>query len=103
MALERASGREEKGHTVTAFTESEVESAALAWLEAIGWSIAHGLDISPGGETLILPLSQRDRESYREVVLAQRLRDALAPNRGDAPSKTTDEPCLRIGMRNGCA
>jgi len=28
--------------------ESTVESAALAWLEAIGWRIAHGPDIAPG-------------------------------------------------------
>jgi hypothetical protein len=30
-----------------AFTESTVGSAALAWLEAIGWRIAHGPDIAP--------------------------------------------------------
>ncbi|GIW55781.1 MAG: hypothetical protein KatS3mg082_2185 [Nitrospiraceae bacterium] len=66
---------------MTTFTESTVESAALAWLEAIGWSIAHGPDISPDGETLPLPLSQRERERYGEVVLAQRLRDALVCRR----------------------
>jgi len=30
-----------------AFTESEVEAAALAWLENVGWRIAHGPDIAP--------------------------------------------------------
>jgi len=30
-----------------AFTESTVEDAALAWLEAIGWRVAHGPDIAP--------------------------------------------------------
>lgn len=29
------------------FIESDVEDAALAWLEAIGWHIAHGPDIPP--------------------------------------------------------
>ena len=29
------------------FTESVVEQAALAWLEAIGWRVAHGPDIAP--------------------------------------------------------
>ncbi|HWQ37503.1 MAG TPA: hypothetical protein VNM24_02680 [Burkholderiales bacterium] len=62
----------------SAFTEYDVEEAALAWLEAIGWRVAHGPDISPGGDTLTLPLSQREREHYGEVVLAQRLRDAPA-------------------------
>lgn len=32
---------------MTAFTESTVEDAALAWLVAIGWRIAHGPDIVP--------------------------------------------------------
>ncbi len=30
------------------FTESTVEQAALAWLESIGWTVKHGLDIAPG-------------------------------------------------------
>ena len=29
------------------FTESTVEEAALAWLESIGWQVAHGPDIAP--------------------------------------------------------
>ncbi len=66
---------------MTTFTESTVESAALAWLEAIGWQIAHGPDISPDGDTLTLSLSQRERESYGEVVLAQRLCGALVSRR----------------------
>ena len=53
------------------FTESEVEEAALAWLAAIGWSIAHGPDIAP--ET-----PGAERATYCDVVLEGRLRDALA-------------------------
>ncbi len=53
------------------FTESVVEDAALAWLEAAGWRVAHGPDIAPD-----TPAAERD--SYAEVVLAGRLRDALA-------------------------
>ncbi len=60
-----------------AFTESVVEQDALAWLEGLGWKIAYGPDISPGGDTLTLPLFQKERESCAEVVLAQRLRDAV--------------------------
>ena len=29
-------------------TESIVEQAALAWLESLGWSVRHGLEIAPG-------------------------------------------------------
>ena len=54
------------------FTESEVEQTALAWLEAIGWRIAHGADIGPG--TLFA-----ERGDYGEVVPTQRLRDTLLP------------------------
>lgn len=54
------------------FTESTVEEAALAWLEATGWLIAHGPDIAP-------EMPAAERAHYGEVVLARRLRDALLP------------------------
>lgn len=41
---------------MTAFTESVVEQAALAWLESLGWQIAHGPDVSlyqPGAERIV--------------------------------------------------
>jgi len=56
---------------MSAFTESVVEQAALAWFEALGYTITGGPSIAPGepGE---------ERRSYGDVVLAGRLRDALA-------------------------
>ena len=33
---------------MTAFTESIVEEAALAWLEALGYSVLHGPEIAVG-------------------------------------------------------
>jgi hypothetical protein len=36
---------------MSGFTESVVEDAALAWLEALGYRVLHGPDISPGGDT----------------------------------------------------
>lgn len=36
---------------MTAFTESIVEQAALAWLESLGWPVTHGLEIASGGST----------------------------------------------------
>ncbi len=50
---------------MTRLTESTVESAALGWLEAVGWRITHGQDIAP--DTL-----GAERTDYGEVVLAQR-------------------------------
>ena len=54
-----------------ALTEADVEQAALEWLSALGWSVAHGPDIAPGG-------SLKERSDYGTVVLEQRLRHALA-------------------------
>jgi hypothetical protein len=33
---------------MSAFTESVVEEAALAWLDSLGWQNAHNLDIASG-------------------------------------------------------
>jgi len=56
---------------VTRFTESVVEEAALAWLESLGYTIKHGLEIAPGELAA-------ERIDYGKVVLERRLRDALA-------------------------
>ena len=56
---------------MTTLTEAEVEQAALAWLGGLGWRVAHGPDIAPD-----TPNAERD--DYAQVVLARRLRDALA-------------------------
>jgi type I restriction enzyme R subunit len=54
------------------FTESVVEEAALAWLEAKGWTVLHGPEIAAG-----MPLAERDDPDYRDVVLERRLRQSL--------------------------
>jgi type I restriction enzyme R subunit len=33
---------------MTTFTEADVEQAALEWLAALGWQVAHGPEIAPG-------------------------------------------------------
>ncbi|MGH8590152.1 MAG: type I restriction endonuclease, partial [Gammaproteobacteria bacterium] len=55
----------------TAFAESVVEDAALAWLESAGWSVHSGAEIAPGEPAA-------ERIDYGQVVLSKRLRDALA-------------------------
>jgi type I restriction enzyme R subunit len=83
------------GETVTsAFTESIVEGAALQWLEAIGWRIAHGPDIAP--ET---PMAER--RDYREVVLAQRLRDALVRLNPALPAEALDDAFRKLARPEG--
>jgi len=34
---------------MSAFTESDVESAALTWLSELGWQVKHGSEIAPDG------------------------------------------------------
>lgn len=75
-------------------TESTVESAALAWLAATGWQVAHGPDIAP--DTLAA-----ERRDYGEVVLAQRLRDALARLNPALPAEALEEAFRRLTRPEG--
>ncbi len=56
------------------------EKPAIEWLEELGWEFAHGPDISPDG---VAP----ERSSYRDVVLAGRLRRFLARSVPDIPAE----------------
>ena len=63
-----------EGAGVTIFTESIVEEAALAWIEALGYAVLHGPDIAVGESA-----SERSDPNYRDVVLEWRLRQANGP------------------------
>jgi len=85
--------------TTGRLTESDVEDATLAWLEASGWRIAHGPDIAPDQ-----PLAER--RDYGEVVLAQRLRDALARLNPELPAEALEDAfrkLTRLGLDIGGA
>ena len=60
--------------------ESEVEDAALEWLAGLGYTVLHGPVIGPEG-----PASERG--SYDDVLLAGRLRRALARLNPDLPAE----------------
>ncbi|GIW12562.1 MAG: DEAD/DEAH box helicase [Tepidiforma sp.] len=74
---------------MTTITESDVEQAALAWLEATGWRIAHGPDIAPDGPV-------PERTDYREVVLSTRLRDALARLNPGLPAEALEDAFRKL-------
>ncbi len=76
------------------FTESVVEEAALTWLEGVGWSIKHGLDIAPDTPTA-------ERKDYGQVILEQRLRDALARLNPDLPADALEEAFRKIMRPEG--
>ena len=50
--------------------ENDVELAALDWFQGLGYAIRHGPHIAPGE-------SSAERESFGEVVLVGRLREAI--------------------------
>lgn len=70
-------------------TESVVEQAALAWLESVGWQVMGGGEIAPG-------VAGAERESYRQVTLERRLRDALARLNPKLPAEALDDAFRKL-------
>ncbi|MBL7981934.1 MAG: type I restriction endonuclease subunit R [Flavobacteriales bacterium] len=78
-------------------TESQLEQLALSWFQEVGWAHAAGPDIAPDGPV-------PERTSYNEVVLRERLREALERLNPQLPSEaiakalhaatTVNEPTL---------
>ena len=71
------------------FTESTLEAAALEWLEGLGWKVVRGPDIAP--HTM-----GSERADYGEVVLEQRLRDALARLSPTLPAEALDDAFRKL-------
>ena len=79
---------------MTAFTESVVEQAALAWLEGLGWRVTHGLEIAPGE-------AGAERADYAQVVLEARLRGALARLNPVLPPQALEDVFRRLTRPEG--
>ena len=75
-------------------TESVVEEAALAWLEAIAWSSRQGASIAPGEP-------HAERESFGDVVLASRLRNALGRLNPALPGEALDDAFRKLTRPEG--
>ncbi len=69
---------------MTSFTESEVEAAALELLSGLGYKILYGPDIAPDG-------TSPERQSYSEIALTERLRDAIDRLNPDIPKEAREE------------
>ena len=79
---------------MTAITETDIEDAALTWLETLGWSISHGPDIAPNA-------SNTERSEYGKVVLEQRLQDALAELSPTLPAEALDDAFHKLVHPDG--
>jgi type I restriction enzyme R subunit len=76
------------------FTESTVEDAALGWLESLGWTVKHGPDIAPGELAA-------ERSGYAQVVLTERLRQALARLNPTLPPEALDDAFRKLTRHEG--
>ncbi|MBN1458585.1 MAG: type I restriction endonuclease subunit R, partial [Armatimonadetes bacterium] len=72
-------------------TESEVEAVSLDWLQALGYVILHGPDISDGDMV-------SERGSLAEVILPNRLRAAVSSLNPDLATSTIDEALRIVGL-----
>ena len=79
---------------MSTFAESDVEQAALDWLEGLGWHVAHGPDVAPES-------AGAERADYGQVVLEQRLRDALARLNPDLPAEALDDAFRKLTQPEG--
>lgn len=59
------------------------EQPALQWLGELGWEVEHGPDLGPGG-------AAPERESWRDVVLVDRLRSAVAGLNPELPDDAVE-------------
>ncbi len=74
---------------MSSLTESVVEQAALAWLESLGYVVKHGADIAPGEMFA-------ERQNYDQVVLEDRLRQALVRLNPDLPPEALDDAFRKL-------
>ena len=79
---------------MTSLTEAHVEQAALDWLDGLGWAVAHGPDIAPGGDG-------EERADYGAVVLEGRLRGALERLNPALPQEALDDAARRLTRPEG--
>jgi type I restriction enzyme R subunit len=73
---------------ITSYAESDLEQAAIEWFEELNYNKAYGPEISPEGE-------YPERMFYTDVILADRLRDALTRINPGVPRDAIEE-AIRI-------
>jgi len=74
---------------MTIITEDAVEQVALEWLGDLGYEIKHGPDIAPDG---VSP----ERKAYGDVILTERLREALEQINPGLPEDALEEVIKKV-------
>lgn len=70
-------------------TEDQLEQETLGWLEEVGYTHLYGPDIAPDGE-------HPEREHYRQVVLVERLRSAIAKLNPKVPPTAREDALKQV-------
>jgi type I restriction enzyme R subunit len=71
------------------FNESTVEEAALSWFEELEYEVAHGPNIAPGESGAM-------RDSFNQVVLIGRLREAIDRLNPKIPHEAREEALRKV-------
>jgi type I restriction enzyme R subunit len=69
--------------------DAYVEQPALQWLAELGWEVEHGPNLGPGGST-------PERDSWRDVVLVERLRSAVAGLNPELPDDVVEHVVQQV-------
>lgn len=70
-------------------SEDQVELQSIEWFKELGYHYKHGDDISPEG-------IEPERDDFRKVILADRLKSALIKINSDIPSQTINNNLSQI-------
>lgn len=80
----------------TWLTESEVEDAALSWLEGVGYTIKNGQDIAPSEQAA-------ERQNYDQVLLEDRLNQALLRLNPNIPPDAIEDAFRKLHRIEGAS
>jgi type I restriction enzyme, R subunit len=70
-------------------TEDQLEQECLGWLATVGYQHRHGPELAPDGST-------PERADYRQVLLVERLRQAVAVLNPDVPAAARDDAVKQL-------
>jgi type I restriction enzyme, R subunit len=70
-------------------TEDQLEQEALGWLADVGYQHRYGPELAPDGST-------PERSDYRQVLLIERLRQAVAALNPNVPQAARDDAVKQV-------
>lgn len=71
------------------FNESTIEDATLSWFSELGYAVQYGPDLAPGEPGA-------ERESFGDMALSGRLRDAIDQLNPNMPPEAREDACRKV-------